>query len=149
MPLDLGVTPDDSYTQLKDFITKDTVVQWNGGLYKVIKVNPKNFLVVSEGGERYNLRRAGTVKRAPRQDAWAGPEVQNVYTSEFKLGTPVRLKSLANRRKYGNHVWVIIALSSGNTFRLAQLGGTPTNSYLRGFTPDDIELVKGSFMEDI
>lgn len=148
MPLDLGAPPDTTYEQLKDYITKDTVLVWRGDLYKVIKVNPKNYLCMDEQGQRWNLPRAGTAKRAPRQDAWLGPEVENVYTSNIKLGSPVRLKRLEHRRKYGSGIWVIIALAADQTFRLAPLGGTPNNSYLRGFPASDLELVKGSFQEE-
>lgn len=147
MPLDLAAAPDQDYDRYKDWIVQDTIVQLQGKLYKVTKVNPKNFQVVDEDGARFNLRRTGSVKRAPRQSDWSGPTAINAFQSDFKLGSTVRLKNASARSKYGNHVYVIIAINSGNTFRLAKLGGTPNNSYLRGFMTTDLELVTGTFTE--
>lgn len=147
MPLKTDLEPDADYEQKKNWIVQDTIVTYSGSLFKVTKVARVNFQVVDEQGNRFNLRRAGFVQRAPRQGDWAGAATVNAYSSDFKLGTPVRPTS--NRlRDYAGNVYVVIAISSDNSFRIAKLGGTPKNTYLKGILPTELELVKGSFQEE-
>lgn len=143
------VEPDADWDRMKNFITAGTVIQTSTGqIMRVTKVNPKNYVSMDTNGQLWNIRRTPNIQRAKRQDSWNGPVPENAYSSDFKLGSPVRLKNPKLVNEYGSGIHIVIAITSDNTFRIAKLDGTARNSYLHRLSTLDLELVKGTFIEE-
>jgi hypothetical protein len=115
--------------QLHSFVGVGAIVTTTKSdrLFQVIKVNPKNLLLVGEDGRQYNLDKRAAVL-APLGTEFSKPTVD---LPEIKLGTLVRFTgNTALRAGEGLYVCTQLPNERGQA-RFALLGGTPNNSYWR------------------
>lgn len=124
------------------------VITYQGKRYKVLNEKRVNWLIQDESGKQYNLRigSAGAVKA--EDQTWNGPAEKTEYQKYMEsveagitLGTAVILSDNRLVKKYGAHTYVVIAMPSNGTLRLAKLGGAD-GQYLRNITASQLTVVE-------
>lgn len=108
----------------RDFITYDSIIQMRGGAPgKVVKVNPKNFVVQDLEGKLWNTPRAHA-RLHPHPEEWVEPD----EGPPLSIGQPVKLVDQALLSNYGDHVYVVFS-HANPTQKIVRLGGDG-NRYL-------------------
>ncbi len=123
------------------------VIEYNRKRYKIVKEKQVNWLIQDETGAQFNLRIGSRGAVKSEDQSWAGPKQKTEYEKALEraaagitLGTAVRLIKATHRSKYGSMLYVVVAVPSNGTLRLAKLGGDG-GRYLRNFTANDVEVV--------
>lgn len=118
------------------FLPPGTVVKFRGELYRIERVNPKNYRCTNARGESWNLGRNNRLEVATEEEAsqvFAGglgrAAVKEIEIPEFfDIGQPVRMKRVTDRRKFPE-LFVVINQGQVNLklARLVHAGQTPDN----------------------
>ena len=108
------------------------LVIFRGKTAKVEKINPKYIKIITEDGDRWDAYHH-SLDAAPAGTAWEVSEATNA-----RLGSVVQFKDERARRK---HPQLVVIGKHGGALRLAPLGGTADNSYYRGVSKSQVEVL--------